>query len=196
MKKTIFVLLAAVSISITVVSAQTYLAPLGTDNYTILLENDVTLSQTTTNLTLTTPQNLGGIFGGGFASVYDWSTYSDTNVWTFGLYMSAPGASPGIGFTVEFFNAALDTIVNAYQGGAAGLTTEPTFVPINLSLAGSGDLSSIGGMQFTWDGSGAGTVVIESVGVVPEPTTWAMLLFGAALFGGLALRRRLSAVRR
>ena len=69
---------------------------------------------------------------------------------------------------------------------------------MSLSVAGSGDFSSIGGMQFTWDGGGTGTVVVDSiaVSVVPEPTTWAMLAFGAALFGGLALRRRLAAVRR
>ena len=112
--------------------------------------------------------------------------------------MSAPSASPGVGFTIEFFNGALDKIVNAYQGAASGLSTSPTFVPVTLSAAGTGDLSSIGGMQFTWDSPGTGTVVLDSVAVavVPEPTTWVMLAFGAALFGGLALRRRLAAVRR
>jgi hypothetical protein len=179
--------------------AQTNLAALGTDNFTVD-EGSTTAaySQTATNLTLVSPFTLGDTLGGVFSSTYDWSAYSNTNNFTFGLYMSAAGASPGIPFTVEFFNGALDAIVNTYSGDASGLSTSLTFVPMSLSLPGSGDFSSIGGMQFTWDGGGTGTVVVDSiaVSVVPEPTTWAMLAFGAALFGGLALRRRLAAVRR
>ena len=201
MKKAPVVLLTLLTLFFIAVPAfaQTNLAALGTDNFTVD-EGSTTAaySQTATNLTLVSPFTLGDTLGGVFSSTYDWSAYSNTNNFTFGLYMSAAGASPGIPFTVEFFNGALDAIVNTYSGDASGLSTSLTFVPMSLSLPGSGDFSSIGGMQFTWDGGGTGTVVVDSiaVSVVPEPTTWAMLAFGAALFGGLALRRRLAAVRR
>jgi hypothetical protein len=201
MKKAPVVLLTLLTLSFAAVPAfaQTNLAALGTDNFTVDGGSTTAgYSQTTTNLTLVSPFALGDTLGGVFTTAYDWSAYSNTNNFTFGLYMSAAGASPGIPFTVEFFNGALDTIVNIYSGDASGLSTSLTFVPMSLSVAGSGDFSSIGGMQFTWDGGGTGTVVVDSiaVSVVPEPTTWAMLAFGAALFGGLALRRRLAAVRR
>ena len=201
MKKAPVVLLTLLTLSFAAVPAfaQTNLAALGTDNFTVDGGSTTAgYSQTTTNLTLVSPFALGDTLGGVFTTGYDWSAYSNTNNFTFGLFMSAAAASPGIPFTVEFFNGALDTIVNTYSGDASGLSASLTFVPMSLSLPGSGDFSSIGGMQFTWDGGGTGTVVVDSiaVSVVPEPTTWAMLAFGAALFGGLALRRRLAAVRR
>jgi hypothetical protein len=203
MKKAPVVLLALLTLSLAAVPAfaQTNtLAALGTDSFTVD-EGSTTAaySQTATTLTLVSPFTLGDTLGGVFSSTYDWSAYSNTNNFTFGLYMSTAGASPGIPFNVELFNAALDAIVATYSGDATGLGASSTFIPMSFQVGGgSGNLSSIGGMQFTWNGGGTGTVVVDSiaVAVVPEPTTWAMLAFGAALFGGLALRRRLAAVRR
>jgi len=175
--------------------AQTNLANLGSDNFTILLTNDISASQTATNLTLTTPQTFGGLFGGGFTGTYNWSAYTNTNSFQFGLFMSAPGASPDLPFTIQFYNAALDTIVNEYQGVASGLTASISFVPMDFSAPGSGGMNDVGGLQFTWDGGGSGTVVVESVGVavVPEPSTWAMLVLGSLLVAGVAWRRRVPA---
>jgi hypothetical protein len=196
----VFLTLLTLSFAAAPAFAQTNtLAALGTNNFTVD-EGSTTAaySQTATNLTLVSPFTLGDTLGGVFSSTYDWSAYSNASTFTFGLFMSAAGASPGIPFTVEFFNGALDAIVNTYSGDASGLSASPTFVPMSLSLAGSGDFSSIGGMQFTWDGAGTGTVVVDSVAVslVPEPSTWAMLALGVTLCGGLALRRRFAAVRR
>ena len=203
MKKAPVVLLALLTLSLAAVPAfaQTNtLAALGTDSFTVD-EGSTTAaySQTATTLTLVSPFTLGDTLGGVFSSTYDWSAYSNTNNFTFGLYMSTAGASPGIPFNVELFNAALDAIVATYSGDATGLGASSTFIPMSFQVGGgSGNLSSIGGMQFTWNGGGTGTVVVDSiaVSVVPEPSTWAMLAFGAALFGGLALRRPLAAVRR
>jgi len=203
MKKAPVLLIALLSLgsaSLTA-SAQTSLVNLGSTNF--IVDSDVTTIayiQSSTNLTLNPPITLGDTLGGVFSTAANWSAYSNTNTYAFGLFMSAPGASPGIGFTVEFYNGALDAIVNSYQGVASGLGTNPafpTFIALDLSLAGTGDLSSIGGLQFTWDNAGTGTVVVDSVGVavVPEPSTWAMLTLSVALLGGLALRRRLAAVR-
>jgi hypothetical protein len=200
MKKAPIVLLTLLTLTAASASAQTTsLAPLGSDNLTVDGgSTTIAYTQSTTNLTLANTITLGDTLGGVFSTPYNWSAYSDTNSFSFGLLMSAPGASPNAGFTIEFFNGALDAVVNAYQGSASGLSTTPSFIPVLLSSLGTDDLSSIGGIQFTWDGAGSETVILDSVAVavVPEPTTWAMLAFGAALFGGLALRRRLAAVRR
>ena len=197
MKKTFLAVATLAFTAMTSMAQTNSLAALGSLNYTVDEgSSTASYSQTTTNLTLVTPFTIGDTLGGVFSTAYNWSAYSNTNSFTFGLLMSATGASPGIPFTVEFFNAALDTIVNTYTGDASGLSASPAFVTMSLSLPGSGDFSSIGGMQFTWDGGGTGTVVVDSVAVVPEPITWAMLIFGGVLFGGLALRRRLASVRR
>jgi hypothetical protein len=204
MKKAPVVLLALLTLSLAAVPAfaQTNtLAALGTDSFTVD-EGSTTAaySQTATTLTLVSPFTLGDTLGGVFSSTYDWSAYSNTNNFTFGLYMSAAGASPGIPFNVELFNAALDAIVATYSGDATGLGASSTFIPMSFQVGGgSGNLSSIGGMQFTWNGGGTGTVVVDSiaVSVVPEPSTWALLLLSAALCGGLVWRRhRLAAARR
>lgn len=200
MKKAPLVLLAFMSLSAASATAQTTsLAPLGSTNFTID-EGSTTIAytQSASNLTLANSISLGDTLGGVFSTAYNWGAYSDTNSFSFGLLMSAPSASPGVGFTIEFFNGALDAIVNAYQGAASGLSTSPSFVPVTLSAAGTGDLSSIGGMQFTWDSPGSGTVVLDSVAVsvVPEPSTWASLFCGAVLLGSLAWRRRLATARR
>ena len=175
------------------------LASLGSGNFAVDAgSTTIAYTQSSNNLTLGSPFILGDTLGGIFTNAYDWSAYSDTNTYQFGLFMSAPAASPVAGFTIEFFNGALDAVVNAYQGSAFGLTTNPTFVPVDLSVLGTDDFSSIGGLQFTWDvpGSGAATLEGVAVTVVPEPSTWAMLILGGLLVGGVTLRRRLAMVRR
>lgn len=199
MKNKILALLAVVTLAFTAMTsmAQTNsLASLGTDNLTVDGGSTTAgYSQTTTNLSLVSPFVLGDTLGGIFVSPYDWSAYSDTNSFTLGLFMSAPGASPNLPFNIQFINAALDQIVGTYEGSAVGLSSTPTF--ISLSTLASNDLSSIGGLQFTWDGSGSGTVVVDSiaVAVVPEPSTWALLGLSALTFAAIAWRRR-STVRR
>jgi len=200
MKKAPVLLIALLSLgsACLTASAQTSLVNLGSTNFTVDFDaTTIAYSQSSTNLTLNSPITLGDTLGGVFSTAANWSAYTNTNTYTFGLFMSAPGASPGIGFTIEFYNGSLDAIVNSYEGVASGLGTNPTFIALDLSLPGTGDLSSIGGLQFTWMGAGTGTVVVDSVGVavVPEPSTWAMLTLSVALLGGLALRRRLAAVR-
>ena len=177
---------------------QTQLASLGTNNFNVLVTLGMTPQQSATSLTNVPTITLGGLFGGSFTNLIssNWSAYSDTNIWTFGLFMSVPGANPDVPFTVEIFNSTFN-LINAYQGTTVDATSSSSFVEFDtLSLAGSGDFSSVGGFQLTWDGDVTSTIVIDGVGVVPEPTTWAMLIFGAALLGGLAVRRRLSAARR
>ena len=173
---------------------QTNLASLGSDNYSVILTNFATVSQTATTLTFS-PTSIGGLFGGSFTTAYDWSGYSDTNTWNFGMFMTVPGSSYDQAVTMELYSSVFDLLAR-YQGATPSDST-PSFVSmVPVAAVGSGILTEVGAVQLTWDNPDPGSVIIDGVGVVPEPTTWAMLIFGAALLGGLAVRRRLSAARR
>lgn len=190
MKKAPALLLALLSFSTAIEAATTSLAPLGNENFFIdVFASSMGFNQPTTNLTLPNTIILGDTLAGAFSTAYDWSAYGDPNNFSFGLLMSAPGASPNLAFTIEFFNGAFDAIVNTYTGIATNLSATPTFVAVGLSVPGTGDFSSIGGMQFTWDGAGSGTVTLESVAVaaIPEP---ASILLGGLGFLPLLRRRR------
>jgi len=171
--------------------AQTQLASLGTDNFDVQVTLNMTPQQSATSLTNVPTIPLGGLFGGAFTNINsDWSAYSDANIWTFGLFMFAPGVNPNVPFTVEIFDGTFG-LINAYQGTTVDVTSSSSFVGFDtLSQSGSGDFSSVGGFQLTWDGDVTSTVVIDGVGVVPEPSTWALLGLGALVTGVAILRRR------
>jgi autotransporter-associated beta strand protein len=158
-------------------SAAESLASLGSGNFTVLIAT-APYSQGTTNLSLNSPFALGDLVGGQFGSTYNWSAITG-----FGLFMSASGASPDVGFTIEFFDPTLSFIINAYQGFASGLGSSPIFVPVTLSLAGTGDLSAVGGFQFTWDSPGSSPVNLLSVAGLPPPVLWSDTSAGAWLTG-------------
>jgi hypothetical protein len=189
MKKAPVLLFALLSFSTAIEAATTSLAPLGSSNFTVDAgATTMTYNQSPTNLTLANTINLGDTLGGVFSTAYNWSAYGNPNNFSFGLLMSAPGASPNSAFTIEFYNSFF-MIVNSYTGTASNLSTTPTFVALGLPFYGAGDLSSIAGIQFTWNGSGSGTVTLESVAVatVPEP---ASILLGGLGFLPLLRRRR------
>ena len=189
MKKAPALLLALLSFSTAIEAATTSLAPLGSNNFIIDVgSTTMTYNQSPTNLTLDSTINLGDTLGGVLSTTYNWSAYSDPDNFSFGLLMSAQGASPNSGFSIQFYNNFF-SVVNSYTGTASNLSTTPTFVAVDLAIPGTGDLSSIAGIQFTWEGSGSGTVTLESVAVtaVPEP---ASILLGGLGFLPLLRRRR------
>ena len=160
------------------------LAGLGSNYFTVTASNAITYSQTATNLTLGASFTMQSSVGGFFSGSYDW-----TNIASFGLMMSAPGASPNRAFKIEFFDIG-ENLLNEYQGFAQDLTNTPSLVPVTfvVNTGASGDLSAVNGFQFTWSGDGSGS--IEMVGIVPEPSTWSLLGLGGVLGGLLWVRRR------
>jgi hypothetical protein len=168
------------------------LATFGEDNFLVDEEGGTTINftQGSTTLTLNQPFTNGDTIGGSFTGVpYDWS-----GVTSFGLLMSAPLSSPNSLITFYLLDEVL-SIINTYTGTVSGLTTTPSIIELELELnpvfVGTGDLSSVGGMQFTWEGSGNSTVVIN--GLVPEPSTWALLTLAAALGAAKIWRHRRNA---
>lgn len=146
-------------------SAVVPLAGLGNANFSIVY-NTATYTQSSTNITMGSPFGLGDLIAGQFATSYNWSGIS-----SFGLLMSAPGASPNVGFTVEFYDPS-ESFINGYQGYASGLSSTAAFVPITLSSSGNGNLGSVAYMQFTWDSPGAGSVVLQDVARSVASVLW------------------------
>lgn len=200
MKKSPIVVLSVILLGFATPSHAQTLTLLGTDDFSVD-DGSTTAgySQTASSLTFNSGFGLGATLGGLFNSSFDWSGVVD-----FAFTMSISGLDPQSGFTVEFYDSSVLTdpgtaVVAVYKGASSSAGSSPTLVDLTLDQVLNGNYNDVLGMQFTWDSpaaGGSGSVTVNSIDAVPEPTTWAMLLFGAALFGGLAFRRRLAAVRR
>jgi hypothetical protein len=109
--------------------------------------------------------SLGDTLGGLF-EVQDWSAYA-----SFGLRMSTANTNnPPLPFTVEFYNSSLG-IVGTFIATTDSLSLTPSVVMLARILEGTGDFSSVVGMQFTWDGTGTPDVAISDVVGFPAPTS-------------------------
>jgi hypothetical protein len=122
-------------------------------------------SQTTNALVLSGAYSLGDTLGGTFdGPPQDWTGFTG-----FGLLMGVTGTNPFLPFTVEFYDTALK-VINSYQGTTFGLTDTPSLAMLDLWRVGTGDFSSVVGMQFSWDSGGTIDASISKV-VGIEPTS-------------------------
>ena len=123
------------------------------------------------------------------------------------------GLAPGdaVTLTNPILTALGSTITISWDGGAFSDTTKSTgvsFVGDTLDIVAKGVLTGPGvptnnfgtlDLAFTQAGgtgeaiSGSGTFVDTTT--VPEPSTWAMLILGFGLLGGMATWRRSAALR-
>jgi hypothetical protein len=192
MKKTWLTTLLVASVLATVQAQTVDLLSLGSSTYTPD-GGSFTPSQSATNLV----QNLTVATGDNWynnspftpVSSFDWSGYVN-----YGITMTLLGGSPdSVGFTVGLFDGSFAPI-DTYDGSTGPLTLIGTPVKINftgISTPGSGVYTDVQYLQFTWAGGGSVNVGATTVyGVVPEPSTYALLGLGGLALGGYAMRRR------
>ncbi len=130
--------------------------------------------------------SLGDTLGGSWnASPFDWSSY---NVDDFAIKMTITGTNPNLPFSLIIF----DTDINFmnFTGTTVGAATD-SYIPLTfINAEAPGILSSVFGVQFTWDGDDNVNATLQEVAAVPEPSTYALLALGALALGGYAARRR------
>jgi hypothetical protein len=167
--------------------AQVDLQSFGSLSYTIDNASSATRTQDTTGITMNTTPSFGDTWYNSAMTklVSDWSTFP-----AFGIRMSLTGANPNLAFSISFFNGAFDPITS-YSGTTTAAIASPTIIPLTLSSTGTGSLTDVQFVQFTWDtgGSPINTTVTEIVGV-PEPSTYALLAMSGLALGGYIVRRR------
>lgn len=130
--------------------------------------------------------------GGGFLNnqtglprSYDWSGVLD-----FALVMSI-GSPINRTFTLEFFDSS--QVVGIFRGDTSSLTS--SFTELTLTEDFRSDLSAVIGMQFAIDDDSTISNLIVAE-IVPEPSTWALVLLGSVSLGVHFWRRKTAALRR
>jgi hypothetical protein len=160
---------------------------------------DAGYTQTADTLTLTAPFDGNTTLYGAFGSLatpfsFDWS-----GTQALALSLSAPTAPPVFLF-VSFYAPDLATVLAEAELDVSTVLSTPASFALDFTTGDVADLNDVAAVYFKWGGDSASNdndLTIHSIQAVPEPSTWALLLFGAALFGGLAWRRhRLAAARR
>jgi len=160
---------------------------------------DAGYTQTANTLTLTAPFDGNTTLFGAFGSLatpfsFDWS-----GTQALALSLSAPTAPPVFLF-VTFYAPDLATVLAEAELDVSTVLSTPASFALDFTTGDVADLNDVAAVYFKWGGdsvSNDNDLTIHSIQAVPEPSTWALLLFGAALFGGLAWRRhRLAAARR
>lgn len=159
---------------------------MGSASFAIDEGNSLPHTQNATSFTINGPFAIGEGLGGGFLvsgspGSYDWSAATG-----FSLRMLV-SASSAIGFSLDFFDESAANVAR-YRGSTDGLTG--AFSDVSLQQQFQNDMSAVFGMQLTFDDAGTFNTTIESVTAVPEPTTWALMIMGAAFLGANLWRRR------
>jgi hypothetical protein len=122
-------------------------------------------TQTANSLIFSSSYELGDTLAGLFsAGSMDWSPFSK-----FGLRMTLTDVNPGMPFTVDFLNYEPSNpdnpypIAKQYTGNTSVPGLGPTIIPLTLAASGTGNLSSIFALQFTWDATDSINVSVSDI---------------------------------
>jgi autotransporter-associated beta strand protein len=134
----------------------------GTDDLTVEAGSTTMggYSQTATTMTINTTPGIGDTLGG-YLPVSDWNSVS-----SFGLQMSISGTNNNLPFSLAFYDSDFN-FANTYTATTVGIGSAPGVVLLNLTTAGTGLMSAISGLQFTWDGGAAIDTTFLSLVSVP-----------------------------
>ena len=187
MKKTLqFLVLTA---SIAFVSFQTsnaqVLSNFGTTAFAIDTDNStLPFSQSGTSFTGT---DTNGILAGVFTTPFSLSSSSPLR-----LNFSFTGTNQNSPFTVEFLAPTSFESIATYSGSTAGATTSSVTTQLTLTTGASFTNQSVGGVNITLNGAGGQTVSyqFQSLEVVPEPSTYALMAIGGLVLFFIARRRK------
>lgn len=185
--KYLLILVSVVLVLVNDSRAQVDLLSFGSSTYLIDAGSTATFTQDATGITMNTTPALGDTwYNSSMTPVTssDWSAFPQ-----FALRMTAP-TNPGLTYSVTLFDGSFSTI-NVYDGSTVGLSATPSLSLLSLNIPGSGNLSSVQYLQFTWGGGGSAinTTATTFVGV-PEPSTYALLALSSLALGGYIVRRR------
>jgi hypothetical protein len=116
-------------------------------------------------------QSLNGIVFGPSASLGDTlggslgaGNWSSPNFQQFGIIMSITGPNPNLPFHLEILDTRF-AVLASLEGTTAGVGSAPVFVPLRFTSGDRSLLTSVGGLQWTWDGSANIQVVLSSLAV-------------------------------
>lgn len=184
MKNTIKAIAITFVAGILTCNAQT-LTDFGTTNFTIETNyTNVTNSQTATTATITSGE-AGGIFAGTLTTPFSLNS-TDSIV----LVLSFTGTNRNTPFNLAFYDSG-SVLIGEYTGNTSAATSASTPTNLGLTLTTSPFSGApVSAIQMTLNGEGNSiNYTLQSVSVVPEPSTYALLAIGAVgLF--LSFRRR------
>jgi hypothetical protein len=186
MKKYSLSTLAAALLLCPAAHAYIDLVSLGSPTFSVAGEaTTASYTQTTEGIVFNGTYVLGNTLGGTF----DMQNWSDPAFTSFAVKMTLTGTNPNLPFSVQFYDGDFN-VINTYNATTVGILSTPTYVPLTLGTSGTGILTSVVGVQFTWDGDGAINTTVQGVAAVPEPSTYALLALAGFALGGYAMRRR------
>lgn len=161
------------------------LSNFGTSNFTVDTDNStLPFTQSGSSFTAT---DTSGILAGVFNTSFSLSSASPLR-----LNLLFTGTNQNTPFTIQFLAPTTFASIATYSGSTAGATSASVSTQISLSTGATFTNQTVGGVNITLNGAGGQTVSyqFQSLEVVPEPSTYALMALGGVILFFIARRRK------